>query len=402
MGDPSLPDTILYFGNDWDAENRTSSHHVARWLARRFRVLYFESPGLRTPHASGRDFRKVLTKLRRFVQGPRRVEERLWVQTLLHVPLHRFVVVRALNRALTRLTVAMLKRRYHVDKPIAWFVVPHLAAVAGSLGQALSVYYCTDDYPTMPGVDTAAVRRMDDDLTRKADLVFAASATLLERKRALNSAAHLSPHGVDFEHFHSAQDPALRVPEDVARVQGPVVGFFGLVERWIDVDLLAWLAEQRPAWRFVMIGRVALPESEVPRKANLLFLGQRPYADLPAYGKRFDVAIIPYRLTPQVLHANPIKLREYLALGKPIVSVSTPEIDAFADWVRIARTREEFLAALDRAVAQGLSDEERTRQLELASTLTWDAQLEKVMRIVQDRLAEIGRPREALLEERSP
>jgi len=129
-----------------------------------------------------------------------------------------------------------------------------------------------------------------------------------------------------------------------------------------------------------------VPEADVPRAPNLHFIGRRPYDTLPAYGKAFTAAIIPYHLTPQVIHSNPIKLREYLAMGKPIVSVSTPEIDKFADYVAIARSHEEYLAKLDAAVRDGLTPERIDRQTKLAATMTWDARLRKVMALVEDRL----------------
>jgi glycosyltransferase involved in cell wall biosynthesis len=328
----------------------------------------------------------MLRKIRLGLSGPRPQPEGLSVQTLLQVPLHRFAWVRRLNRALIRLSMRRLLRRQGVRAPVTWFVVPHLAPVAGRLGERLSVYYCIDDYASLPDVDPVAVRAMDDELTRRADLVFVASATLLEAKRALNPETHLSPHGVDFEHFVRAQDPALAVPGDVAGIRHPVVGFFGLIERWIDLDLVDFLAERRPGWTFLLIGRLAIPEAEAPRRPNIVYLGRRPYETLPAYGKAFDAALIPYRLTPQVLHANPIKLREYLAMGKPIVSVSTPEIDRFAAHVRIGRDREEILAHLDAALDRGLTAAESRAQTELASTMTWDANLRRVLQRVEERL----------------
>jgi glycosyltransferase involved in cell wall biosynthesis len=402
MPDPLIPDAILYFGNDWDAENRTSSHHVAAWLARRHRVFYLECPGLRPPQASRRDVKKLVSKLHLFAQGPRRVAENLWVRTIPHVPFHRFRLVRSTNRALTRATVAVLRRRYRSLRPIAWFVVPHLAPVVGSLGEALSVYYCTDDYSAYPGVDSATVRTMDEELTRRADLVFATSETLLARKRQINPATHLSPHGVDFHHFRRALDPSLDVPEIVGKLRGPVVGFFGLIGHWIDLDLLDWLAARRPEWTFVMIGRLAVPNDEVPRRENLLFLGRQPYDLLPAYGKRFDVAIIPYRSGAWALHANPIKLREYLAMGKPIVSLSTPAVEQFADWVHTAESPQDFLTGLDHAVTVGLSSKAQERQLELASRMTWDARLEEVMAIVQSHLRRVAGPPDSSPTERAP
>jgi glycosyltransferase involved in cell wall biosynthesis len=382
----SAPPTILYFGNDWMAENRTSSHHVARWLAKRYKVVYVESPGLRAPKGTGRDLKKVVSKIGLALRGPRPVPEGLEVQTLLQIPLHGSPLVRKANRALILATLKLLMRLKGIKRPITWFVVPHLSSVAGALDERLSVYYCIDDYAALPDVDPVAVKAMDDELTRKADLVFVASGTLLEAKRALNPHTEVSPHGVDFEHFVKAQDPALAEPADIAHLKRPLIGFFGLIERWIELDLVGYLAAQRPDWSFLMIGRVAVPEAEVPKLPNLHFIGRRPYDTLPAYGKAFTAAIIPYHLTPQVINSNPIKLREYLAMGKPIVSVSTPEIDKFAAHVAIARTKEEYLAKLDRAVREGLTREQIERQTALAATMTWDANLKRVMAVVEKRL----------------
>jgi glycosyltransferase involved in cell wall biosynthesis len=274
-----------------------------------------------------------------------------------------------------------------VRAPVTWFVVPHLAGVAGRLGDRLSVYYCIDDYASLPDVDAPAVRAMDEELTRRADLVFVASETLLERKRRLNPETHLSPHGVDYAHFARAQDPALPIPQDAAGLPHPIVGFFGLIERWIDLGLVDWLAGRRPGWTFLLIGRLAIPEGDAPRRPNIVYLGPRPYEALPAYGKAFAAALIPYHLTPQVIHANPLKLREYLSMGKPVVSVPTPEIERFAEHVRIGRSREEMLAHLDAAVGAGLTPAQVAAQMALASTMTWDANLRRVLDRVEARLS---------------
>jgi glycosyltransferase involved in cell wall biosynthesis len=378
---------VVYFGNDWFAENRTSSHHIARWLAKGHRVYYIECPGLRAPKGSGRDLKKIWVKVGRFLQGVRPAEEGVRVRTLLQVPLHRFGVVRRLNRALILATLRWLLGRERVRRPITWFMVPHLASVIGRLGERLSVYYCIDDYSALPDVSEAAVRAMDEETTRKADLVFVASDTLLAEKRRLNPNTFVSPHGVDYEHFARAQDAGLAAPEDAAGLRHPVVGFFGLIERWIDLGLIDYLAGQRPDWTFLMIGRVAVPEADLPRRPNVLFLGKRPYDSLPAYGKQFDAAVIPYHLNRQTLHANPIKLREYLATGKPVVSVSTPEIDKYADVVEIARSREEFLAKLDRVLAAPPSAEDVRRRMGRVAAEGWDARLRRVFEVVNDRLA---------------
>ena len=112
--------------------------------------------------------------------------------------------------------------------------VPHLSHLVGGVGERLAVYYCIDDYSAYPGVNVEAVRAMDDETTRKADLVFVASETLLAAKQALNPNTHVSPHGVDVAHFAPARRPGLPVPADIADLTGPVVGYFGLVEESID------------------------------------------------------------------------------------------------------------------------------------------------------------------------
>ena len=377
---------ILYFGNDWFAENRTSSHHIARWLAKRFRVYYIECPGLRAPKGSGRDLKKIWAKLGWFLRGARTVAEGLKVRTLVQIPLHRFACVRWLNRTLMVATLRRLMWREGIRRPISWFLVPHLASVVGKLDERLSVYYCIDDYAALPGVNWEAVRAMDEELTRRADLVFVASDTLFEAKLRSNPRTFVSPHGVDFEHFARAQDERLAIPPDMAHLPRPVVGFFGLIERWIDLELIDFLAERRPQWTFVLIGRVAVPGDQVPRRPNIQWLGHRPYEQLPAYAKGFDAAIIPYRLTQQVLHANPIKLREYLATGKPVVSVSTPEIDKYADVVETAHSREEFLAKLDAVLAEPATPAAIQRRMSRVATEGWDARLAEVLAIVNRQL----------------
>jgi glycosyltransferase involved in cell wall biosynthesis len=377
---------ILFFGNDWAAENRTSSHQIARWLARNHRVYYIECPGLRAPTSSGRDMKKIWIKVSRFLRGVRTEEGGMKVQTLLQIPLHRFAPIRWLNRTIIRKTLRGLMRREKIRRPLTWFMVPHLASVIGQLGERLSVYYCIDDYSALPGVNVEAVRQMDEEMTRKADLVFVASRTLLEEKLHLNPETRVSPHGVDFDHFARAQDRDLATPADTAHLNRPVIGFFGLIERWIDLELVDYLAEQRPQWNFLLIGRTAVPGEELPRRPNIHFIGKRPYDQLPAYGRQFDVAIIPYRLTRQVLHANPIKLREYLATGKPIVSVSTPEIDRYSDVVQVATSRDEFLRAIDDALAKPTSQDDVRRRMERVRSETWDSRLAEVMKVIRRHL----------------
>ena len=387
---PAVP-PIVYFGNDWFADNRTSSHHVARQLAARTNVLYVECPGLRAPEVSSRDAWRVVRKVARALRPPVAVADRLTVKTLVQWPAHRSAGVARINRVWSRLTAKRAMRTLGSAPPIAWCTVPHVAGFIDDLGARAIVYHCIDDYSSLPGVDAEAVRAMDDRLARRADLVIAASGPVFESRRALNANTMLVPHGVDFDHFARARRDLMPVPAELADVTGPVVGFTGLIERWIDVELVGWLAQQIPQATFAMIGRVAIPPERLPSAPNLRWLGPRPYERLPEYGAYFDAAIIPYRLNAQVYAANPLKLREYLSMGLPVISVSTPEIDKFAQVVTITHTREAFRDALVAALAEPPNAVAIDRRQAVAREGTWTARVDEILARLQVVLDEKAR-----------
>ena len=382
---------IVYFGNDWFAENRTSSHHVAARLAKRTRVLYVDSPGLRAPKATGRDLRKLRRKLLTAAAKPRQVAERMWHITMPQVPFRRLPAVAGLNRAAGRWMVRRAMKHLGFEQTISWFVVPHPGILAGKLDEAMTVYYCIDDYAALPDVDAEAVSAMDAHLLRSADQVFVASGLLLDSKRQANPSAIHAPHGVDVDLFRQAADPRLAPAEETTSLPRPIIGFYGLIEAWIDLDLIASLAKQRPQWTFLLIGRLAVDAGPLRDLRNVVFTGPQPYDSLPRWARAFDVAIIPYRRTRQVVNSNPLKLREYLATGKPIVAVSAPEIDRFAAHVRIAATPQQFLEQIEAALATDTPAYQQAR-MQSVSGQSWDARIDDVVRVVEQRLTERSLP----------
>lgn len=377
---------IVYFGNDWLAENRTSSHHVATRLARIAPLLYVSSPGLRAPQASGRDLGRMLRKLRASLRPPSEVEPGLWHCTVPQLPFRRIPGVDAVNRAFGRWSVRRAMRAAGIGRCISWFVVPHPGFLAGRLGEDLCVYYCIDDYAAHPGVDAERIGRRDAELSRRADVLFVAPPTLLAPKQALNPNTIASPHGVDVELFARAADAETEVAAGALALARPVIGYFGSLHDWIDFGLIEWLARERPHWSFLLVGHVATDVGALAGLPNVHLAGPQPYASLPAWAKAFDVAIIPYRLNRQVANANPLKLREYLATGKPVVSVRNAEIEKFARWVRIADDREAFLAAIERTLADDSPADALERRAAVADQ-TWDRRVADVVGHVAAALA---------------
>jgi glycosyltransferase involved in cell wall biosynthesis len=372
---------VVYFGNDWFAENRTSSHHVAVRLAATMPVLYVDSPGMRAPRASGRDLRRALRKIREALRAPRRVDANLWHCTVPQLPFRRIPGVGLCNRLFGQWALRRAMRVLGARPRISWFVTPHPGFLARRLGEAFCVYYCIDDYAAHPGVDVDVIAASDLALTRKADLVFVAPPALLAGKQALNPNTRFSPHGVDAKLFAQASEAATVVPAQARHLSHPVVGYFGSIHAWIDVELIAWLARSRPEWTFLLVGYAAIGLPELAGLPNVVLAGAQPYASLPAWAKAFDAAIIPYRRNRQVENANPLKLREYLATGKPIVAVGNPEIARFASVVRIAEGREDFLAGLEQVLADGPERGAAERMAAVAEQ-TWDRRVEEVLREV--------------------
>jgi glycosyltransferase involved in cell wall biosynthesis len=370
--------SFIYFGNDWYAENRTSSHHIARRIGSRFPLLYVESPGLRIPHASGRDLGKVLEKMILAFRGPRQIGPHMWHMTVPQIPFRRFHSIRKLNEVFARWKLKRALRKLSLVSPISWFTVPHPGFLAGKLGEQMVVYYCVDNYAALPDVNPAEVAEMDDALSRRADLVFAVSSKLVTAKQKQNRNVIYSPHGVDTELFGRAADLALPVAEGARDLSHPVIGFFGPLDAKIDFGLIEFLATQRPKWNFLLIGNIVSDLGDLTRLPNVRAVGAVPYEKLPDWARAFDLCIIPFFTGVLMESVNPLKLREYLATGRPVVSIPMPEVDTFGANVSIAETKEEFRDAIDRELAAD-SDEKRKARMRLVNADTWDARVEAVI-----------------------
>jgi glycosyltransferase involved in cell wall biosynthesis len=350
---------LVYFGNEWFAENRTSSHHIARHLAGQADVLYVDSPGMRAPTASARDLSRIWRKLSQAVQKPTQVMPGLWHCTVPQLPWRKLPGAARLNRWFGAWAVRRAVRLVGIREPILWFVVPHPSFMIDAVPHRAAIYYCIDDYAAHPGVDVEHITACDTLLTQTS----------------------FSPHGVDVELFGRAQSPDTVVPARAAALKGPVIGYFGLIAAWTDVELIEWLAVQRPQWNFLLVGHAHVSVDALQRLPNVTLVGAQPYESLPGWAKAFDVAIIPYRMNRQVKNANPLKLREYLATGKPVVTVPTPEVDRFSEVVRIAESREDYLAAIE-ASLQESDPQAAARRMASVKTMSWESRAQETLHTV--------------------
>jgi glycosyltransferase involved in cell wall biosynthesis len=374
---------IVAFAKDWH-EDPTSNHHVLRELARTRRVLWLNSLATRTPNlSSGRDLGKIRRKLTEFARGPQNVENDLWVTTPLVLPLPHSAAARAINRQILRATIRALRLRLGIKRFELWTFLPNTADYIGTLGEDLAVYYCVDEWSLFSYLDREQTIAAERRVLERVDAVFAINHALADAKRAINRATYVSPHGVDHALFSRALDPALAVPADLAALPAPRIGFYGTLRDWVDFELIAHVARARPAWSIALIGQALGDLSALRGLANVHLLGQKRHEELPAYCKGFDVGMIPYRIDERMTFVNPLKLREYLSAGLPVVSTPVPEVVRYAHMCRIAGTPEEFVAALDAALADTTPAARRARSDAMLQE-TWSARVAEVTRTVDE------------------
>lgn len=375
-------ESIICFAHDWKGDP-TSKTHIMRILSEKNRILWVNSIGMRRPTVCGRDARRMVAKLKQLTRGLVRVNANLHVASPLAVPLPGVPGVDRLNARLLTTSIRHYARRAGLTRPILWTFMPNTIGLVGKLGESRVIYHCVDEYSAFAGVPREALRRMEEALVRRADLVLASSETLAEERRRWNPRTHFVSHGVDVTHFARALDAGVPPPADAAGLARPVIGFFGLIAEWIDLELIAEIARQRPAWTVVLIGKADVDTSALRALPNVRLLGQKPYEALPGYCRAFDVGIIPFRIDALTVRANPLKLREYLAAGLPVVSSDLPEVRKYAGLVHIAAGAGGFVAAIEAALADRGAVRDRARMTAMMRE-SWEARVEQICELIDD------------------
>ena len=375
---------IICFANDWDSDPLSKKHIMLR-LSRKNRILWINSLGNRNPSASVRDLKRVFKKIQAFGRGCREVAENIHTFSPLAIPFHGSAAARALNRFFVAWSVRRAYRRLGFKNPITWTFLPTSGEVVGALGEKLIVYHCVDEFSEFTGTDKNAILDMERTLLQKADQVLVSSGPLYETKKLHNPHTSIVTHGVDLDHFRKACDPKMVLPIDIAGLGRPVIGFFGLIADWVDLNLIRFLSVSRPSWSFVLIGKVDTDISVIEGLANVHLLGPKSYSILPSYCAGIDVAILPFVVNQLTFAANPLKLREYLAAGLPVVTTDIPEARRLGEHLRVSATYDEFMAHIEVYLAGGAGP-----QLSISDAMageSWDAKVEEMSSLIEPLLS---------------
>ena len=375
--------TILVLSTtDWDAPQFGSRQQIALQLVRRgHRVLFVEIPrALHSFISDPEGTRRAIGRMGRV----RSESDGLLVYTPPPMlPVYYNPAVNVLNQ---RLLLGYLRRtlkrlEWHVD--VFWTYWPNTGYLVHRLGERVAVYHCIDDFAAAgyPLTPAGAIARMDADQCRKVDIVLTRTVGLAEAKRRFNDNIHLVPGGVDVEHF--APERVTVLPSNIAALSVPRVGLVGTIDDRFDVPLLVHCAESLPQVSFVFVGPISRHRVHVEalnRLPNVHFLPPCPHSMVPAFVAAFDVCLIPYCVNAYTRALSPIKLHECLAMGRPVVSTDLPYVRQEADHIRIARSADEFVAAVTDAIVHPPTLEESTRWRAAANDKSWSRQVDEIER----------------------
>lgn len=295
-----------------------------------------------------------------------------------------------LNCLLLTITIRRVLQKLKITSPILYLWEPFYLNLVGNFAEQLVCYHVYDensDFVFNRRIKNV-IKNYDHQLCRKADFVFTASQKQYDRRKSLNTATYLIPNGVDFELFNRALNPELVVPDDISHIHKPIIGFVGCIADFIvDINLLFYLAKNRPQWSLLLVGPDNLENSVKKEKLhkliNVTFVGKKELNVLPLYIKKFDVALMPYILSGHTFSIYPLKLHEYLAAGKPVVSSNIPAVLPFADVVRISHSYDEFIQGIEFALVNNSQDEIEKR-LKIARENTWDQRVEMIMELLEN------------------
>ncbi len=272
---------------------------------------------------------------------------------------------------------------------VLWLYTPAAVPFIDLLAPDLIVYDVMDELSQFKYA-SPRLRQQEENLLARADLVFAGGPSLYEARQARHRDVHLFPSGVDQGHFARALDPALPLPPAIRELPHPLLGFFGVIDERVDLDLLARVAALRPEWHWAMIGPVLkIEERALPRLPNIHYLGKQDYGDLPAYLKAFDVATLPFARNEATRAISPTKTLEYMAARKPIVSTPIPDVvSLYGAVARIADGPDAFVPAVQAALDEGPPERERRarQEDELLRRYSWDQITAEMHALIQDRL----------------
>ena len=381
---------ICFGGEDWWYHHPHSKAHLMRKFARAGnKVIFVNSISMGLPGLAHKDLLpRIKRKLGSYSKLARQTEDGITVVSPASLPFFGSATARKLNRQMIGAQIRKLAQSRGLTKPILWIAIPTAAEMIGAFDESAIIYQVSDKYDanTMDhATDPALIRKLHEQAIDRADLVFYSGRKLFDEATRGRDHSYLLEQGVDYERWSKVT--TLSIAPEIDKIPHPRLGYFGAIEPWlVDQELIKRAARERPSWQWIFIGNRSRG-IEIEDLPNTHFLPPVQYEELPAYAAGFDVCVLPWE-TEQAFtsYGSAIKVREYLASGKPVVISPLPEYEPMGDVLRIARSRDEFLRLVEDALNENDESASAKRQASVASG-TWDARAEWVSGLIEKTLA---------------
>ena len=380
-------DIICISSIDWDFIWQQHQEIMSAFARAGNRVLFIENTGVRSPGlADAKRLKKRIFNWLKSAKGFRRERENLYVYSPLILPFPYLRIARWINRVILRRSLNRWMKLMHFNNPLIWSFLPTpiVLSLMEDISHKAFIYYCTDNF----AATSKAAKKIlgyERKVLQKADIVFATSKQMADYCRKFNNNVTRVPIGVNTAVFLDAEKLARQKPPELSGSGQAIVGYIGGVRQSIDQKLIEYCAKKFPGYTFVFIGPIQTNISLLKRYKNIVFLGQKPHAELPAYIKYFDACIIPYRKDDYTDNISAAKLNEYLIMGKPVVTTNLAEIEYFnqenGNILYLASTREDFAEAIFKAVGDKDKQLNEKRRL-VAMNNSWENKIEQMAGIV--------------------
>jgi GT2 family glycosyltransferase/glycosyltransferase involved in cell wall biosynthesis len=363
---PSAIDVICFSIVDWDFRYQRPQQIMAQFAAHGHRVFYLSTTQSLPDDSSPR----VQTRI---------IKENVWEVKLAarRLPSVYGEVIDGNNMSAFLDSLEELRRTFKVNEAVGYVMVSSWTAVALETRERFGwrvIYDCMDEWDNFPGIQRPL---LDGELklVKECDLLVVTAQTLYEKWQGQNRRIVLARNAVDYEFYASHYSPNSLLTE----VTHPIIGYYGAIADWFDMELMIDVARQRPDYTFVLLGGLFdVDVSELQALPNVRLLGLQPYETMPQYLYHFDVCMIPFKINPITEATDPVKVYEYLSAGKPVVSVALPELSSYSEYLYIAKDKGEFVAQLDRAVMED-DNEMVARRISFASRQTWSERYGRIV-----------------------
>ena len=387
-------DILLLSTADWDHPFWTNKQHVAISLAKAgHRVVYLESLGLRQPTLAQRDRGRIFRRIRKFFLSPYLVRQNLWVVSPLLLPGIQKGISMSINRLILSGLLLYVHLRVGFRCRILWTYSPSTVMYFNPRGFSCSLYHCVDDISAQPQMPVLALQNLEVKTATLVDHIVVTTPALGEKLKGLCPSIYLMPNVVDYDHFAYPSNESIETASRLMnRIPGPIIGFVGAISEYkLDFNLLLDVVDARSEYSFVLIGKIGEGEdetdiSDLQRRHNVYFMGAQSYKELPGFLTCFDVAILPSRRNTYTNSMFPMKFFEYLAAGLPVVAISIPALLPYQNVLSLCETKEEFVIAIDRALASLMQHEDVTKRQALASENTYKHRTEKMLMLIKNTI----------------